>query len=431
MKASFSKTLIAASLSLMIPGAALAADDDIQELKQEIAMLKKQLNHVEKRLEKEELRSRPVAARAPAALATGLNSTGSAFMAKYADKIQYKASPKSPSDYGYHSQDASAQLTGYGIFNFNSTEHAHSYFNVMFYPEMIFRYKDLFAWDSLLYFYVDTLGATQTRLTYSYASWFVTPHFTLAGGKFFDPEGKFANTYYLPWLNKLPTYPVGFGFNAATPQADIGLQAHGDVPLSESAKVTYALFVVNGPEANVANNVISSIASNGTASDVDGHKVWGGRLAYLPFPELEMGVSAAIGQIGLYNANGKLIQTSRDYHSLGADVTYTHNQFSLLGEYMQQFVGRNTNNVFPAAARWSAWYAQAGYRFFANWEGVMRYGSYSTPDPNNKQRQVDLGVDYWFSPTIVAKLDYEFNSGRAGTAANANILCAQFAYGFA
>lgn len=41
-----------------------------------------------------------------------------------------------------------------------------------------------------------------------------------------------------------------------------------------------------------------------------------------------------------------------------------------------------------------------------------------------------MGLNYWFAPSIVGKVAYEFNHGLAGTANDSNQLLLQFAYGF-
>lgn len=103
----------------------------------------------------------------------------------------------------------------------------------------------------------------------------------------------------------------------------------------------------------------------------------------------------------------------------------------LRAEQVQQKVGDQAASVAPLGGRWKARYAQAAYRFGGSkWEGVLRYGKFTTPHADQNQKQWAAGVNYWLAPNAVAKLAYEFNKGLTDTPTDTNRLLLQLAYGF-
>ena len=87
--------------------------------------------------------------------------------------------------------------------------------------------------------------------------------------------------------------------------------------------------------------------------------------------------------------------------------------------------------ITPEGGTWKTWYAQAAYRIpRTKLEPVLRYGDFKSPHADQSQRQWGLGLDYWFAPSAVGKIGYEFNSGETGTSNDDNRLMIQFAYGF-
>jgi hypothetical protein len=61
---------------------------------------------------------------------------------------------------------------------------------------------------------------------------------------------------------------------------------------------------------------------------------------------------------------------------------------------------------------------------------VVRYGDFTTPHPDQDLRQWGIGLNYWLTPSAVAKVAYEFNQGEPGTKNNADLFLVQFSYGF-
>ena len=87
--------------------------------------------------------------------------------------------------------------------------------------------------------------------------------------------------------------------------------------------------------------------------------------------------------------------------------------------------------TLPEGGKWKTWYAQGAYKFGgAKWEGVLRYGDYSSPHPEQSQKQFAVGLNYLLQPNAIVKISYQFNDGLAGEPTDADLLAVQIAYGF-
>ena len=205
----------------------------------------------------------------------------------------------------------------------------------------------------------------------------------------------------------------------------------------------YALYVGNGPELNAATNgtdtELEGIVAEGRTEDVDGDKVWGGRFGVLPMNGLELGVSFATGKAAVTNIVDEAAGTTtavsndaaRDYEVLGMDLYWRLYGVELRGEYVRTRIGDAPASVAAEGATWKTWYGQAAYRLPSlPVEGVLRYADLDSPHAAEDQSQWVVGVNYLFSPNAMAKVAYEFNSGQAGAASDADSILVQMAYGF-
>ena len=58
-----------------------------------------------------------------------------------------------------------------------------------------------------------------------------------------------------------------------------------------SSKLNYAFYLGNGPKIEGEDGEIHAVEAEGFASDPDDEKVFGGRVAFLPIPSIELGIS--------------------------------------------------------------------------------------------------------------------------------------------
>lgn len=329
-----------------------------------------------------------------------------------------------------------AHMAGYAAVGYTDVEEEDGRFNqVLFAPIFHYQYDDLILLESELEFEIGEDGETEVALEYLTADLMLNDYMALVAGKFLSPIGQFRQNVHPSWINKLPSAPLGFGHDGAAPLADVGLQLRGALPLGTAVRGNYALYVSNGPvltEGHEEGEFV--IESEGATSDPDGEKVYGGRIGILPLNSLELGVSGALGQIGMaaHDSIAELEEGEpvRDYRVLGADFIYSWRGLELRGEYVQQQVEEDAASEAPDEMTWEALYAQAAYQLpSTKWEGVVRYGDLDLPGDHGDATQWALGLNYVFASNVIAKLAYELNDEAEEEIDNDRVLV-QLAYGF-
>lgn len=330
--------------------------------------------------------------------------------------------------------DSDWHLAGYAAVGWTDDDSEdNDRFNLVQYnPVFHYQFKDLILFEGELEMEVEEDGGTEIALEYAAINWFVNDYMTLQAGKFLSPIGHFRQNLHPLWVNKLPTAPSGFGHDQAAPLAELGIQLRGgfQVPIAEYSSVNYAVYVGNGPELelNAAGDEIEAVGTEGYTRDLENEKVYGGRLGFLPFPNMEIGVSGAIGEVGL--EVGGINEPTRDYEVFGADLFARWRKLDLRAEYVYQNVDAQISSIAPEGQDWSAWYTQLSYLFPYNFEGVVRFSDFESSHSDQEQEQWALGINYLFSANAMAKLAYEWNDGLEGAPTDDDALYLQLSYGF-
>ncbi len=326
--------------------------------------------------------------------------------------------------------NSTVHLSGYASAGYASNDGGDGRFNqAQFAPIFHYQYKDRVLLEAELEFEAGEDGSTEIGMEYLTIDLLLNDYVTLIAGKFLSPVGQFRQNGHPSWINKLPSAPSGFGHDGAAPSAEMGLQLRGAIPMGDSdMRANYAVYVGNGPELETitvgTETEIHGISSEGFAADENNGKVVGGRVGFIPVPKLEMGVSGATGDIAIMG------EDNRSYNVLGADFTYQVDKFDFRGEYIQQEVGSLVGSIVPDAWKTSTWYVQGSRKLPNNFEGVVRYSDFDSPDPDQAQKQWAIGLNYLFAPQVIAKIAYEVNDGLNGAANDENRWMAQLAYGF-
>ena len=166
--------------------------------------------------------------------------------------------------------------------------------------------------------------------------------------------------------------------------------------------------------------------TEGNNADQNQNKSMGGRIGYLPLSNLEIGFSVAKGETNIPG------EANRNYEVADVDFAFQPSSIvELRGEYVKTKVGALTASAIPDAHSWKAWYVQASHKFApGKWESVVRYGKFNPPESADDQKQATVGTNYLFAANVVAKIAYEFNQAKPGTAADENRVLLQLAYGF-
>ncbi len=345
-------------------------------------------------------------------------------------EVQEEIQVVQSTQYEWKTYDSKAHMAGYANVGYSDGGNGNDGFDdLKFNPIFHYGYKDLLLLESEFQFNIVD-GETEVELEYLTIDWFINDYMALVAGKFLSPLGQFQQNLHPGWINKLPSNPSGFSHDQANTSAEVGLQLRGGFSLpgiNDSSLMNYAVYVGNGPilELNEDGDEIEAVEAAGFTSDEDDNKVFGGRLGFVPFPNLEVGFSGSLGDLALDG------EADRDYDVLGFDLFYRWNNLDLRGEYIRQKVGALAASVAPEGQKWEAWYTQASYKLLpTKFELVARYSDFNSKHGDQRQEQWALGLNYLFANQGVAKIAYEINDGETGEVTDDNKFLVQLSYGF-
>lgn len=345
-------------------------------------------------------------------------------------------------------------VTGWGAagFEWEEDDDANT-FSAVAVPIFLYRVTDRVLFEVEPEFELESSGGTEVNLEYAQADVRVNEYATLVAGKFLLPFGEFIQQLHPAWINKLASNPLPYlegEEGGLLPFSDVGAQVRGGVRLldREGVDFEYTIFAANGPRFEGDDLGAPLIANN---LDLNRGKAFGLRLAVYPLPlDLERGrlKIGASTYDGTWDDGNDLWFTS-----WGVDVAYQLDELEVRGEYLRtvrEFRGIGDD-------RRDGWYAQAAYKLTrlgaAPWnrmelvariagieqrdlliEGedgeIELFASDETEDEPRlaDPRRVSFGLNYWLTPSVVGKLEYDF--GFAPRAPDEHHFQAQLAVGF-
>ncbi len=315
-------------------------------------------------------------------------------------------------------------LSGYGSARFaDQSGGVPSSFEVQFNPIFHFRLTDRLHFNAELELELDDGGETEIELEFATIDFLATDWLALSAGKFLTPFNLFGPKLHPQWINKMASRPLIYqkGKGIIGVIGDVGVMASGGAPLwNEDSKFNYAVYLTNGPKA--ADDPEPALEFENTPDEND-NKTAGGRIGFLPIPNLEIGFSGMTGRTK-EGKNGR-------FDLIGADGWYFLNGLELRGEYVHLFRDLASN-----LDKWG-YYLQASYRLryhitepsglpgvLGRFEPVVRWGQ--TKGSGSDNRQIAAGLNYWLFESVPLKFTYEFNMGADST----DRWFAQIAYGF-
>ena len=270
------KPLVLAT-SLALASMSAQAGDDLQTLRDTVARLQQQLAEVQKKLEEQEKKQQ-----------------------QNHEELKTVAEVAASAD-EWKSPSTLVHMAGYADVGFVAPENGDGSFMVgTFAPIFHYQYRDVVMLESELEVNVLPDGETEMGLEYLTVDWFLNDYVAVVAGRFLSPIGQFRQNLHPSWINKIASAPPGFGHDGAAPASETGLQLRGGFPIG-GMRSNYAVYVGNGPELNAATAdgvefEMEGVRAEGFGADRDGDKVFGGRFGLLPFPGLELGLSAATGK---------------------------------------------------------------------------------------------------------------------------------------
>ena len=322
-------------------------------------------------------------------------------------------------------------------------------------PMILYRPTDWILFEGV---FSAGFGATGTGTDLSTADFqiFLNKYMEVVAGLYDQPFGDWYENQSPMWVNRFVTAPLPFGVEPVVPPGELGVQVRGGFQWGQLGQdADYTVWGGNGPSfsSDVLGAAMSSPSSIASA-ETNGKSI-GARFRIYPLPvdtnwgRLELGASTYNGKW----ANGNW------FNSWGVDFNYFTGNLQTRGEWLESY--RQMPNGLNTDHR-QGWYVQAGYflsglkipgvpdsinDYLDRLEPLVRYsgvnqrgvstadietatgvglggtqvglvpdfginGSPATYAPH--AREVALGLDYWFSPSIVWQNEFDIELPRAG-----------------
>ena len=292
----------------------------------------------------------------------------------------------------------------------------------------------------------------------------MTDNLTFAAGAFLDPMDYFIERQHMAWVNKLPDKPLAV-YDGLLPETEVGAQLRGTVPVGP-VRTEFSLFTAMAPQLVLSSDP-TAVASIGSLDfdnyDVHSHLAVGGHVGIRPAAPVEVGYGFQFFQSSPVDDLGNALGKNVTVFLQSADVSYVQELDPIKGTVnfhaqwvFSHFTGFpsavNALNAVdgltyvPFANSRNGGYVQLAYRpsqvdngIVKNFEGVVRYDRIN--ELNSPVQLIDqrytVGLDYWFTPSVVAKAAYEVDRqhGLVGNpfgnfAQNGHAFWLQFAVGF-
>jgi hypothetical protein len=339
----------------------------------------------------------------------------------------------------YHYTDSRFTLVGDAAFGYNAPHHGTSTFFAQISPLVLWRPADHLLIEAAADIGIgtDATGTSSTSfdLTIANASYLVNDYLAVGAGLFIVPFGQYHNHFDPPWIKEFPDDPLPFGDNPIAPNHEVGAFVKGAVPVTVAGrdlKFTYDFYVANGPQLVTNDSTSAGSLNFDDFSDLNNNKAVGGRLGFLPMPNLELGYSIQASDpspAGFQRTHALLQAVDLNWRP---DVDALQGWIDLRGEYVWSDVSRATFDPTHSQGfgpidfgnHRDGGYVQLAYRpayitsdFLRRLEFAVRYDFLNTPlqsPGGTHEHRFTLGVDYWVTPQAVLETAYEFDRRREG-----------------
>lgn len=196
-------------------------------------------------------------------------------------------------------------VLGDAAIGFTNQQHTDSTFSAVVSPLFLWEPTDRLlveaAFDASVA--TDSTGNSSTNvdLTIADASFIVNDHLMLGGGLCVVPFSQYHNHFDPPWINKFPDDPLVFSDGGIAPSSEVGIFARGAFGLPRVSwmrwpKITYDVYLTNGPALITNDPTAAGRLNFDDFTDLNNGKAAGGRVGFLPIPQLEAGYSIQYGQ---------------------------------------------------------------------------------------------------------------------------------------
>lgn len=342
--------------------------------------------------------------------------------------------------------ESNFHFSGFAFTRFTNVEGSDSSFTAVVVPVILWELSDRLLFETEIEFGLETEdgeGKTEVELEYAHASYILNDYVTLGAGKFLTPFGIFGERLHPAWINKLPDGPLAFGHGGLVPMSSLGAYVRGGFPIGKF-KGNYAFYVSNGPSLVTEGHDVGGLNFE-NFDDINNNKAFGGRVGFLPLPEVEVGYSFQFADVtpsGFDQQADALLQS--------IDLSYV-TESDLLGGLIDlrfewvlsdvddvTFVDEHDGEEFTFNNERNGGYVQLAFRptksdlkLLRDMEFVGRYGWLDLPSGAEESFDQDrwtLGVNYWLNPSTVLKIAFEHTQVDGGNDFDA--AKAMFAIGF-
>ncbi len=337
-------------------------------------------------------------------------------------------------------------IGGSAAVTFQDRDNVDSTFGARIAPILLWKPTDRLLLETQIEFGL-TSDETDVELGQFQISYLLNDYATIGAGKFLIPFGTFWERWHPPWINKMPTMPLMY-MRGLMGETGLGVQLRGGFPLG-NAKMNYAAYYVNGPDFKSTSLSSAGRLGFDNFRDNNNDKTFGGRIGFLPIPELELGYSFLKGRAGDSGSRFRGVDTF--IH--GIDLSYNREIRAIKGrlDVRAEAIWVDTDRVvftgpfdpFTFDNKRNGWFVQGAYRptltdfqfgdriELKNMEFVVRYDQLRESGPGTlgaDHDQLTLGFDYWIQPNIVWKTAYTRDDVHGGDDEDGVFM--QFAVGF-
>lgn len=367
------------------------------------------------------------------------------------EQVKAGPSPSSLGDFmeGYYGEHRFV-ITGDAAATFSyDRERNVNTFGLAFEPIFLYRPADWLLFEAEPAITLPAAGGTSVSLEYAQADIFVNNNLQITAGKFLLPFGDFPEDLHPLWVNEFVSRPLPYrdtGDGGLVPFSDLGIQLRGGYQWGHTGQVVdYALWTGNGPayDNSVPAPAIGQAFMDNNIKVQSNTPSFGARVRVYPLP-----VTAELGdlELGVSTYDGKWLN-GLWFTSWGLSGFYLKGNVELRGEYLATHRQMPLLNGSNAADNRQGWYAQAGYQlagfsllrplepYISRVKLLARYSGQNQraqlfdeiptapagdgTDVSPAQfaphaREVALGLDYWFTPQIVWKLEYDIEMPENG-----------------
>lgn len=323
-------------------------------------------------------------------------------------------------------QEIKSVVTGYGTTGYDTQieDSLQHNFSASFTPVGLFKTGEDFLFEGELDIELDGTS-TRTTLEHAQIHYLGLERVQVTAGKFHVPFGLWKHQF---WINKMPSPPLLYGHahggvahEALLPIfLDVGVKGMGKVSIGSWGMLGAALWASQGPaqpaEAHddthdgdgghgheVESSDIPQVAYGVNYADNNRNKMVGGRLRLMSARNFMIAVA---GFSAKYDADDRL-------RISGANVSikWQPGLYDLRGEgiLLQQDVHHHSE---VESVRRGGYYVQ-GTRRVGAYEPVVRWSHLPVSEglhghAQARKRQVAVGLNYWFSPSVPVKIAYEW-----------------------